>query len=104
MKIGLLFSGQGSQKVGMGRDFYDASPSVRELFDAAEKVLGIPIKTYMFEGPEETLTRTDITQPAICLVSLAALRLLGQNGVKPGASCGHSLLRDKLLKQFRLKR
>lgn len=91
MKIGYLFSGQGSQAVGMGRSFYESSPEVRDLFDRAAAALSIPIKQYMFEGPEETLTRTDVTQPAICLVSLAALRLARARGISAVAACGHSL-------------
>ncbi|OGH56872.1 MAG: [acyl-carrier-protein] S-malonyltransferase [Candidatus Lindowbacteria bacterium RIFCSPLOWO2_12_FULL_62_27] len=91
MKIGFLFSGQGSQAVGMGKAFYDAMPAVRELFDAAETALSMPIKKFLFEGPEETLTRTDITQPAIALVSLAALRVARDRGIEAHAACGHSL-------------
>lgn len=92
MKIGFLFSGQGSQYVGMGKSFHDASASVRELFERAEENLSMPLRKYMFEGPEETLTRTDITQPAVCAVSLAALRLIREANVAGvAASCGHSL-------------
>lgn len=77
--------------MGMGKSFYESSPEVHELFDQAESILSIPIKTYLFEGPEETLTRTDVTQPAIALVSLAALRLARARGLEPAAVCGHSL-------------
>ncbi len=91
MKLGFLFSGQGSQAVGMGKSFYDSSPAVREMFDRAEEALGIPIKKYMFDGPEEMLTRTDVTQPSICLVSLAALSLATSRGISAVAACGHSL-------------
>lgn len=91
MKIGFLFSGQGSQSVGMGKHFYESSAEVRDLFDRAEAELSMPLKKYVFEGPEETLTRTDVTQPAICLVSLAALRMAKSRGLSAVAACGHSL-------------
>ena len=75
-KIALLFPGQGSQTVGMGRAFYDASPAARAVFEEADDALGFPLSKIIFEGPEETLRLTEHTQPAILTVSIAALRML----------------------------
>ncbi|MEX0659429.1 MAG: ACP S-malonyltransferase [Egibacteraceae bacterium] len=87
-----MFPGQGSQKVGMGRDFVDRYPELQSrYFDAADEILGFPISTLCFEGPEEDLRRTDNTQPAIFLVSMAILDVLRANGVEPAAVAGHSL-------------
>ena len=74
--VGYLFPGQGSQYVGMGKDLYEAFDSARAVFDKAERALDIDIKRSMFEGPAEELSRTDISQPAILTVSIAALRAL----------------------------
>jgi len=76
MKTAYLFPGQGAQHVGMGRDAYDAFPAAQAVFDRAEAVTGLPIKRLCFEGPEEELARTDISQPAIFTVSAAMLRCL----------------------------
>jgi [acyl-carrier-protein] S-malonyltransferase len=75
-KIALLFPGQGSQTVGMGRAFYDASPAARAVFEEADAALGFALSKIIFEGPEETLKLTEHTQPAILTVSIAALRML----------------------------
>ncbi len=66
-----VFTGQGAQAVGMGRDLYERFPSVRRLFDAAGEIVGYDIKKYCFDGPVEKLEQTDIQQPAILLVSAA---------------------------------
>lgn len=68
----ILCPGQGAQVVGMGKDFYDASPRAREIFDAANDVLGFDLKTLCFSGPEERLNQTDISQPAIYVTSSAS--------------------------------
>src|ERR1700721_3144704 len=75
-KIALLFPGQGSQTVGMGRAFSDASPAARAVFEEADDALGFALSKIIFEGPEETLKLTEHTQPAILTVSIAALRML----------------------------
>ena len=89
----LLFSGQGAQKVGMGKDFHEASVTARALFERADEVLGFPLSTTMFEGPEEELTRTSRCQPALYLHGLVALALLKERvgGLNPVAAAGLSL-------------
>jgi [acyl-carrier-protein] S-malonyltransferase len=77
-KVVLLFAGQGAQKVGMGRDLADAFPSVRELIDRADSVLGVPLSQIMFEGPIEELTKTSRCQPALFVHGLAVLTALKQ--------------------------
>ena len=58
MKAVILFPGQGAQKVGMGKDLYDAYPAAREMMDKADAALGMPLTAIMFEGPDAELTRT----------------------------------------------
>jgi [acyl-carrier-protein] S-malonyltransferase len=77
---GLLFPGQGAQQVGMGKALAGAFPSARQVFDRADAILGIPIGRLCFEGPLEELTKTDISQPAIFVTSLAALAALEESG------------------------
>ena len=76
MPLALLFPGQGSQYVGMGKDLCDAFPEAKAVFDEADAALGFPISTICFEGPEEELKRTANTQPAILTHSIAVLRVL----------------------------
>lgn len=73
-KIGLLFPGQGSQYVGMGREFYDNCPESTEIFDQANDILGFDLKKIIFDGPEEILRQTQYTQPAIFITSMAAFK------------------------------
>jgi [acyl-carrier-protein] S-malonyltransferase len=93
--IALLFPGQGSQTVGMGRAFYDASPIARAVFEEADDALGFALSKIIFEGPEETLKQTEHTQPAILTVSIAALRMLepelALRGLSVAFAAGHSL-------------
>ena len=91
-KIGLIFPGQGSQSVGMGKDVYDAYPAAKKVFEEANAALGFDLAKLCFEGPEESLTLTTNTQPAIVTTSIALLRVL-QAQVKMDVGCvaGHSL-------------
>ncbi len=91
-KIAFLFPGQGSQYVGMGKDLYEAFSVVREVYDEAEEILKLPIKQLSFDGPEEALTQTQYTQPAIFVHSVAVDRLLKEDeGIEPEGTAGHSL-------------
>lgn len=89
----LLFSGQGAQKVGMGKDFAEASPTAANLAKAADEALGFPLSRIMFEGPEQDLTKTSRCQPALYVHGMMALSLLQERipGFKPAAAAGLSL-------------
>jgi len=90
-----LFPGQGSQAVGMGKELAANHPVARQTFDEADEALGYKLSELCFEGPEEKLKLTEITQPAILTASIAAWRVLLEKGLKPEASttfvAGHSL-------------
>jgi len=77
---GLLFPGQGAQHVGMGAKLYETSAAARQVFDRANDATDVDLKRYCFEGPEEDLNRTDISQPAILVTSLAVLEALREAG------------------------
>jgi [acyl-carrier-protein] S-malonyltransferase len=89
--IAFLFPGQGSQAVGMGKELADKYPVARETFDEADEAIGYPLSRLCFEGPEEKLKLTEITQPAILTASVAAWRVLREKGVNPSFVAGHSL-------------
>ena len=77
----ILCPGQGAQAVGMGKDFFDASPAARQTFDRANDVLGFDLASLCFAGPEDRLNKTDISQPAIFVTSIAAHRAAVAAGV-----------------------
>ncbi len=89
--IVFLFPGQGSQAVGMGKDLADNYPVARRTFEEADEALGYKLSQLCFEGPEEKLKLTEITQPAILTASVAAWRVLQEKGLKPDFVAGHSL-------------
>ncbi len=89
--IAAIFPGQGSQKVGMGQALVDQFDICRETLAEADVVLGEPLSDICLNGPEDELTRTENTQPAILAVSIAAYRLLTSRGVTPAFVAGHSL-------------
>lgn len=90
-KVAFLFSGQGAQYVGMGKELYKSIPECKEIFDKGEKILNMPINELIFNGPEEKLMQTELAQPAILLTSLAALKALEVNGVEAEYATGLSL-------------
>ncbi len=82
----ILCPGQGAQVVGMGKDFYEASPAAREVFERANAVLGFDLKSICFDGPDETLNHTDMSQPAIFTTSVACFAAGRATGViEPGS-------------------
>ncbi len=89
--IAFLFPGQGSQTVGMGKELADNYPVARQTFEEADEALGYKLSELCFEGPEEKLKLTEITQPAILTASVAAWRVLQEKGLKPDFVAGHSL-------------
>jgi len=91
MKIAFLFPGQGSQFVGMGKDFYEKYPLAREQYHFADKVLGFDISGISFNGPEDKLKETCFTQPALYVHSIIINSLMRAKGIKPVAFAGHSL-------------
>jgi len=91
MSVAFLFPGQGSQRVGMGRLLADARPESRMVFDEADATLGFALSRLCFEGPEDELQLTTNTQPALVATSVAALRALEREGLRPDWVAGHSL-------------
>ncbi len=90
-QLAIVFPGQGSQAVGMGKDLAERYPAAKQAFDEADAALGTKLSQLCFEGPEEQLRLTENTQPAILTVSVAAWRVLSERGIKPAFVAGHSL-------------
>jgi len=100
--IAFLFPGQGSQAVGMGKELAEKYPIARQTFDEANDALGYKLSQLCFEGPEEKLRMTEITQPAILTASVAAWRVLNEKGITAnfGPRCG----RDNYFRRLRSHR
>lgn len=91
VRTAFLFPGQGSQFAGMGKTLAESYPAARLVFEEADDVLGFSLSNLCFEGPEESLKLTENTQPALLAVSIAALAVLKENGVRAAYIAGHSL-------------
>ncbi|HUI92978.1 MAG TPA: ACP S-malonyltransferase [Chitinivibrionales bacterium] len=91
MRYTFLFPGQGSQKVGMGRTFFDSSEAARRRFDECNQVLGHDLVKVIFNGPEDLLTQTQNTQPALFTVEAIICDTLKEKGIVPSLAAGHSL-------------
>src|SRR6202044_1873596 len=90
-KIAFLFPGQGSQAIGMGKELAGKYHIAQQTFAEADDALGYRLSQLCFEGPEDQLKLTEITQPAILTASVATFRVLAGKGVKPDFAAGHSL-------------
>ena len=89
MKLAFVYAGQGSQKVGMGRDFYERYPEFRDVFDSAP--VDFDLKSLCFDGPEEQLSQTQYTQPCMVAFAIGVTDLLAKEGFRPDGAAGLSL-------------
>ena len=91
MRYTFLFPGQGSQKAGMARDFYDSFDCAKSRIDSCNELLGRDLSSIIFNGPEDALTRTENTQPALFVVETIIADILKEKGITPSLAAGHSL-------------
>ncbi len=90
-KVAFVFPGQGSQVVGMGKQLAESNQKAKEIFELADEILGIKLSQFMFQGPQEELTKTYYAQPALVTVSTAILARLQEEGITADYVAGHSL-------------
>jgi len=90
-RIAFIYPGQGSQAVGMGKEFFDNYQVSREVFEESNDILGLDLMDMIFNGPKEALQQTENTQPALLVTSVAINRVLESEGISPAVVAGHSL-------------